>query len=461
MPNNVPNTQAMNALQQYIDLYREHKALVESPAPAALNALRPAALSALEGAQLPRKGDEDYEATDMEALLSPDYGVNLNRMDYNIDPAESFRCDVPNLSTCLFHNYNDVPRISAVSRRNLDGTIVETLTEAQTNHPDVLKAHLGRLARLDDPTVALNTLLAQDGLLVYVPRGVKASKPIQLLNILTAIHPTMAVRRLLVVAEEDAHVRLLACDHTQGSGIQLLNLQVIEVMAGKNACVDFYDLEESNSDTCRVSSIFVEQHEGSQVLVDGITLMNGITRNNYHIEVVGQHASTELLGMTIASNRQHVDTRSFVSHNVPRCKSNQMFKYVLGDDAVGAFAGKVLVKEGCPRVEAYQGNRNLCTSPSARMYTKPQLEIYTDDVKASHGTTIGQLDQEALFYMRTRGVGLEEAQKLLMRAFMSDVIDGVRLEVLRDRLHFLVEKRFDGTLSACNACAACAPKKPS
>lgn len=445
----------MNALQQYIDLYRQHRELLERHAPAALNALRPAALAALDGAQLPRKGAEDYEATDLEAVFAPDYGVNLTRLDYAIDPAESLRCDVPNLSTSLLHTFNDVPHISNLSRRNCGAVCVETLAEAAVNHPDVLAAHLGRLSAKGDLTAWLNTLLAQDGLLVYVPAGVTAAKPIQLLNILSAAQPTMAVRRLLVVAEADAHVRLLACDHTQGSGVESLNLQVVELVAGSNATIDYYDLEESGPDTRRVSSIFVEQHEGSQVLIDGITLTNGLSRNNYHIEVTGEHADTQLLGMSIASGTQHVDTRSFVSHNAPRCTSNQMFKYVLSDQAVGAFAGKVLIQEGCPRVEAYQGNRNLCASPQAKMHTKPQLEIYTDDVKASHGTTIGQLDQEAMFYMRTRGVPEAEARRLLMQAFMADVIDGVRLDVLRDRLHHLVEKRFDGTLAACNGCAVC------
>ena len=445
----------MNALQQYIDLYHEHRTLVDGHAPEALNALRPAALAALEGVRLPRKGAEDYEATDLEAVFATDYGVNLNRLPFDIDPAESLRCDVPNLSTCLLHTFNDVPHISDLARRNLAGAEVMTLAEAATSRPEVLKAHLGRLSSKGDATAALNSLLAQDGLLVYVPAGTTASKPIQLLNILSAARPTMAVRRLLVVAEADAHVRLLACDHTQGGGVQCLNLQVVEVVAGQRATVDYYDMEESGADTRRVSTIFVEQHEGSEVLIDGITLTNGLTRNNYHIEVVGQHASTQLLGMTIASGKQHVDTRSFVSHNVGHCTSNQMFKYVLSDQAVGAFAGKVLIKEGCPRVEAYQGNRNLCASSEAKMYTKPQLEIYTDDVKASHGTTIGQLDQEAMFYMRTRGVPEDEARRLLMQAFMADVIDGVRLDVLRDRLHHLVEKRFDGTLAACEGCAIC------
>ncbi len=445
----------MNALQQYIDLYREHSGLLERHAPAVLNALRPSALATLTSARLPRKGEEDYEATDLEAVFAPDYGVNLTRLDYPIDPAESLRCDVPNLSTCLLHTFNDVPHIGHLARRNLNGPIVETFTEAAHNHPDVLAAHLGRLSHKGDATAALNTLLAQDGLLVYMPAGVTAAKPIQLLNILSAARPTMAVRRLLVVAEADSHVRLLACDHTQGSGVQSLNLQVVEMVLGPRATVDYYDLEESNADTRRVSTIFAEQHDGSELLIDGITLTNGLTRNNYHIEVEGERASTQLLGMTIASGSQHVDTRSFVRHSAPRCSSNQMFKYVLSDQAVGAFAGKVLIEEGCPRVEAYQGNRNLCASPEAKMYTKPQLEIYTDDVKASHGTTIGQLDQEAMFYMRTRGIPEHEARRLLMQAFMADVIDSVRFDVLRDRLHHLVEKRFDGTLASCAGCAIC------
>ncbi len=441
----------MNALQQYIDLFKDNRPTIENGSPAVLNAQRDAALKALEAARLPRKGSEDYEATDLEAVFAPDYGMNLTRIAFTGDAAESFRCDVPNMSTCLYMCFNDtiVPGPNAV--RNAGGVIVETFRDAEANHPDVL-ARYGTLASLDDPTVALNTLLAQDGLLVYVPRGVIAERPIQLVNIFNTTQPVMAVRRILVVLEQGAQARLLVCDHTQNKDTSYLSSQVVEVIAGEDAVFDYYDLEESSPATSRVSSIYASQAAGSNVLINGITLTNGFTRNNYRVTVDGEHAETTLLGMTIAGDEQHVDTHTIISHNAPRCVSNEMFKYVLGDKAVGAFAGKILVKEGCPRVEAYQGNRNLCASPEARMYTKPQLEIYTDDVKCSHGTTIGQLDQEALYYMRTRGISADEARRLLMQAFMSDVIDGVRLDVLRDRLHYLVEKRFNGTLASCSSC---------
>lgn len=446
----------MNALKQYIDLYDQHRDAIEQQSPALLNTLRRLARERLEGARLPRKGSEDYEATDLEAVFGHDYGVNVNRLPFDADPAEAFHCDVPNMSTCLYYNSNDAFHSSATAERNIGQVVVEPFSMAAEDYPDLMKAYLGQLANMDDPTVALNSLLLQDGLFIYVPDGVVAERPIQLVNIFNAALDMMAQRRLLIIVGKNAAVKLLACDHTQSADYRYLSNQVIEIVAMQGATVDYYDMEESTPGTSRVSSIYVDQHEGSNVLIDGIMLTNGFTRNNYHVEVNGEHAETQLLGMTIASGEQHVDSHTFISHNMPRCHSNEMFKYVLNDNAVGAFAGKILVKPGCPRVEAYQGNRNLCGAPTAKMYTKPQLEIYTDDVMCSHGSAVGQLDEEALFYMRTRGIGIDEARRLLMQAFVADVIDGVRLDALKDRLHYLVEKRFAGTLSNCSGClAAC------
>ena len=446
----------MNALKQYIDLYDENRDLIEQQSPALLNKLRREAREHLEDARLPRKGSEDFEASDLEAVFSRDYGVNVNRLPFEADPGETFHCDVPNMSTCLYYSSNDAFHSSATAERNIGKVVVEPFSMAAFDYPELMDAYYGKLARMSDPTVALNSLLVQDGLFIYVPDGVVAERPIQLVNIFNAALDMMVQRRLLIIVGKNAGIKLLACDHTQSPDYHYLNNQVIEIVAMQDSRVDFYDMEESTPKNNRVSSIYVDQHEGSNVLIDGITLTNGFTRNNYHVEVNGEHAETHLLGMTIASGEQHVDSHTFISHNAPRCNSNEMFKYVLNDKAVGAFAGKILVKPNCPRVEAYQGNRNLCGDPTAKMYTKPQLEIYTDDVMCSHGSAVGQLDEEALFYMRTRGIGVDEARRLLMQAFVADVIDGVRLDALKDRLHYLVEKRFAGTLSNCAGClAAC------
>ena len=450
------NKSDMNALQQYIDLYDECREVLEQQSPALLNMVRRTAREQLATARLPRKGSEDYEATDLEAVFAHDYGVNVNRLPFEADPGETFHCDVPNLSTCLYYSSNDAFHSSATAERNIGQVVVEPFSMAAVDYPELMADYYGKIAKMGDPTVALNSLLVQDGLLIYVPDGVVAERPIQLVNIFNAALDMMVQRRLLIVVGKNAAIKLLACDHTQSPDYRYLNNQVVEIVAMQGATLDYYDMEESTPKTSRVSSIYVEQHEGSNVLIDGITLTNGFTRNNYHVEVNGEHAETHLLGMTIASGEQHVDSHTFISHNAPRCHSNEMFKYVLNDNAVGAFAGKILVQPGCPRVEAYQGNRNLCGAPTAKMYTKPQLEIYTDDVMCSHGSAVGQLDEEALFYMRTRGIGIDEARRLLMQAFVADVIDGVRLDALKDRLHYLVEKRFAGTLSNCAGClAAC------
>ena len=210
----------MNCLTQYIELHDLYRDTIEAHAPAVLNKLRQQARQALDNAVLPRKGAEDYEATDLNAVFAPDYGLNIGRLDFDIDPAEAFHCDVPNMSTCMYYTYNDIFHRSKTARQIEGGVVVESLAEAAVNHPELLEQYYGQLASLNDPTVALNTLLAQDGILVYVPDGFTAEKTIQLVNILNYTRPMMVVRRILIVLGENAHARMLVCDHTQSSGVQ-------------------------------------------------------------------------------------------------------------------------------------------------------------------------------------------------------------------------------------------------
>ena len=444
----------MSAIKQYTDIFTTYSDAINAHSAPVLNAVRPDALNALENARMPRKGDEDYEATDLHEMFAPDYGVNINRVNLTADPAEAFRCDVPNMSTSLYYFFNDVYHHDGDTLTpHRDGVIVSSLRKAAEDYPDLVARHYARIAPLSNPQVALNTLLAQDGIFVYVPQRVALERTLQLVNIMNVAQPVMAVRRVLVVLEEGAQARMLVCDHTQSRTVQCLSNQVIEVSLGEGATFDFYDLEATADTSRRASSLWAHQAAGSNLLVDGITLANGITRNDYHISVDGEHAETSLLGMAIMGGNQNVDNHTFIGHNVGHCHSNELFKYVLDDHAIGAFSGKILVAGNAPKVEAYQSNRNVCASTTAKMFTKPQLEIYTDDVKCSHGATVGQLDQDALFYMRTRGIPEHEARTLLMQAFMSDVIDGVRIEALKDRLHHLVEKRFAGALADCGECA--------
>ena len=221
----------MNALKQYIDLYDESRALVEQQSPALLNTLRNTAREQLRDARLPRKGSEDYEATDLEEVFAHDYGVNVNRLPFDADPVETFHCDVPNMSTCLYYTSNDAFHSSATAERNIGQVVVEPFSMAAVDYPELMNAHYGRLARMSDPTVALNTLLVQDGLFIYVPDGVVAERPIELVNIFNAGLDMMVQRRLLIIVGKNASIKLLACDHTQSSDYRYLNTQVIEIVA--------------------------------------------------------------------------------------------------------------------------------------------------------------------------------------------------------------------------------------
>ncbi len=446
----------MKAEQQYIDLFAQCEDLVCRESSGVMNAPRAAALADFERLGFPSLLAEDYRYTDVSRSFAPDYGMNLKRVKIPVNPQDVFHCDVPNLSTSLYFVVNDSFYHQALPKAHLpEGVYIGSLKDFSNERPEVVSRYYGKLATSSkNGIVALNTMFAQDGFVVYVPQGVAVERPIQLVNIFRSDVDLMANRRVLVIMEPRSEAKLLVCDHSIDTARFLAN-QVIEVFVGEGASFDYYDLEESSDTTTRFSSLFVKQEAESNVVINGITLTNGLTRNDYQVELLGERAETTLCGMSILDKEQHVDTYTHITHAVPRCKSNELFKNVLNDQAVGAFSGRILVKEGADKTEAYQSNRNLCATREARMYSKPQLEIYADDVKCSHGMTTGQLDEEAIFYMRSRGISLEEARMLLSVAFTSDVIDHVRVEALRDRLHRLVEKRFRGELAKCAGCRIC------
>ena len=436
----------MRPEQQYIDLYAQAEALLRDHSAEPLNQLRARAFDDFERLGFPTRRLEEYKYTDIAKAFEPDYGMNLKRLAMPVNPYEVFRCDVPNMSTALFFVVNDM--FHTPEKALPDGVLIGSFRD----YPDIVQRYLGTLADTScDGLTAFNTAFAQDGVVIYVPRGVVVERPLQLINILRSTVPLLVNRRLLVVLEEGAQLRLLACDHAMDE-VNFLATQVIEVFAGRNSVFDLYELEETHTRTTRLSNLYVRQEAGSNVLLNGMTLTCGTTRNTTRVLLAGEGAELNLCGMAIADKNQHVDNRTVIDHAVPSCTSRELYKYVLDEQATGAFAGLVLVRPGAQHTDSRQTNRNLCATRDARMYTQPQLEIYADDVKCSHGATVGQLDDQALFYMRQRGISLYEARLLLMFAFVNEVVDTIRLDALKDRLHHLVEKRFRGELGRCRDC---------
>ena len=450
-----------DSLRQYTDLFLAHREAIDARAPEAFNRLRPAALERLEKAgRLPRRGDEGYARTDIGALFAPDFGVNIMRVPAPVDLAASLRCDVPNISTLMGVVAGDSFRPTATLLRNLPaGVEFMSLAEAARTQPALVERFLGRLSAKGDIPTQLNTLLAQDGVLLHVAAGVKCDKPLQLINIANAGIASMAVRRLLVVLDEGAEACLLSCDHSQRADVDYLNSQVAEIYLAPGARLDFYEMEESSPRTARVAATYASLQAGARLTANTSTICGGHTRNAYTVELCGEGAEAAIAGMVVGSDSQHTDNSTLVVHHAPRCSSSQLFKYILDDSASGAFQGLIRVDTGAVFTEAHQTNRNLLASDSATMHTEPQLEIYCDEVKCGHGATTGQLDAAALFYMRTRGIPEAEARMMLMQAFMADVIDTIALAPLHERLRMIVERRLSGQPAACSDCAAACTHK--
>lgn len=446
----------MGSEKQYIDLYRETAGMIKSHSADVLNGVRDKAFEDFCRQGFPSRKVERYRYTDMSKLFEPDYGLNLNRLEIPINPYEAFKCDVPNLSTSLYFVVNDAFYTKQLPKTELpDGVIVDSLCRVATENPGLIGRYYARMAKTEDDAItALNTMLAQDGLLVYVPKNVKLDRAVQVINILRSDVDLMVNRRVLIILEQGAEAKFLFCDDSADDR-HFLTTQVIEAYVGENASLDLYCLEETHVKNTRVSNVYIEQQAYSRVNHNVITLHNGVTRNKLDLVFKGEGAECFANGCVIADKTQRVDNNTLIDHQVPHCTSNELYKYVLDDDAVGAFAGRVLVRHDAQKTNSQETNNNLVAAKTARMYTQPELEIYADDVKCAHGCTVGQLNDAAMFYMRQRGISEKEAKLLLEFAFVNEVIDKMELAPLRERLHILVEKRFRGELNKCEGCRLC------
>ena len=435
----------MNSEQQYIDLYVAQRDLICKHSAPMMNQVRDAAMEQFQKQGFPSLKEERFRYTDVAKAFAPDYGVNLNRVQVPINPREVFRCDVPNLSTHLAYVVNDRP----VFERSIP--YVSSLRHACIDSPELVAKYYNKAAA---GSALLNTAFAQDGLFVYVPRNQRMERTLQVVNILRSGVDMMVNRRVLIVLEEDAEATLLLCDHAMDR-MSFLTTQVIEVFCADRSHLDLYELEETHTSCRRFSNLHI--HVGSDCVVshNSIALYNGLTRNTTDVVLSGERSEVTLNGCVVADKSQHVDNNTLVDHRAPSCTSRQLYKYVVDEQAVGAFAGKMLVRKEAQKTNSKETNANLCAASTTRMFTQPMLEIYANDVQCSHGSTVGVLDEQALFYMQQRGISADEARMLLKFAFVGQVIDAIRLEPLRERLHYLIEKRFRGELNKCTGCALC------
>lgn len=435
---------------KYTAHYNEVKNALFEDSAGVLNAQRKKAFQDFVKQGIPTRKNENYKYTNLQPSFATDFEFVHEKTELATADEEVFRCDVPNLNTNLALIQNGWFRKDG----NGDlpaGVIFDSLDKIAKEKPELLAAY-GSIANTEeDPMVALNTAFAKDGFFLYVPKGVIVESPIQIINILKNDVDTYATQRNFIYVEGGAKAQVLLCDHTLNSN-QYLSNSVTEIFVGDNAEMEFYTVQNQHNKASNINSVFVKQGRDSRATTHISTLHGGMIRNNLKFLLDGENAEAHMYGMAFMDRKQHVDNFTQVIHAMPHCESNQLYKNVLDEQSSGAFSGRIHVVRDAQKTNAFQRNNNLLLTDEATMQTKPQLIIDADDVKCSHGATVGQIDEEALFYLRARGIDEDKARLMMMNAFTHEVVNEIKIEALRDRIDDLVDKRLKGDLARCHEC---------
>ena len=445
----------ITAVKRISDIYGANLATIGDGLPGWVNQTRQPALQAFQRMGIPGFRTENYKYTDLTRLFdNENFRRSFKPDDFEVNLNEVFSCDVPEFDTHLILVVNGW--YDETGNRNTsypEGVIVKSLRKAMVENAELVEKHYAKLAQSnEDPLTAMNTLFAQDGVFIYIPDNTHITKPLQLINILRSEDDLYGTQRNLVIAGKNSQARIMFCDHTLMPQ-QFINNNLTEIEIGEDAVIDLYSIQNQHNKTASLSGLYIRQSRGSQLVTNAITLHGGIIRNNLRVLLDGEHASAKICGLALSDKNQHVDNYTNIEHIKPNCQSDQLYKNILDDSSTGGFTGRIHVLPHAVKTAAYQRNNNVLLTNAAKMNTKPQLVIDNDDVKCSHGATVGRINDEALFYLQARGINEKEARLMLMFAFAHEVLAEIKIEKLLDVIDKLVNKRLRGEVSKCHSCA--------
>ena len=439
--------------EKYLGLYNQNIEKISGNSSPYINSFRETAFDKFKELGIPTKKNEAYKYTNLNIFFDHDYKNYFIPVMSDFVKAEEFRCDVADLDThgiVLLNGF--YPTVNGKLLQLPSGVWIGSLNEAAEKFADKIENHYNKYAKSEsDGLIHLNTALASDGVFMYVPEGVTLTKPVQIVNLVASEEDIFNQHRNLIIVEKNAEISLIICDHTL-SPKRFLTNSVTEVYVGENSHFDIIRVQNEHNNAGKVTHTFIHQEKNSVTSSNNMTLHGGLIRNNTYHYLGGEGAECYSYGLFLADKFQHIDNFVNVDHAFPHCTSNQLFKGVLDEMSTGAFNGRIIVRQDAQGTLAYQKNNNILLTDDAKMDTKPQLEIYADDVKCSHGATVGRLNDDALFYLQSRGINKREARLMLMFGFAHEVIQNIKIEPLRERMDNLVMQRLKGELSRCASC---------
>ncbi len=402
---------------------------------------RSEAIKNFEEKGFPSKKEEAWKYTSLNSL---------QKIDFSIFPKEADALDYKDVKK-YFINEIDTYKIvfvdgiysSFLSETTHDGVDICLMSSALTKpmYKQVIDVYFNKIASKDESLTTLNTAFSREGAYIYIPKSKMPKKPIEIVHFSTGNEASLLLQpRNLIIAEENAELQVIE-RHQSLTENEVLTNSVTEIFAAKNAIVDYYKVQNDLSTASLVDNTYVNQKDDSVVKVHTFSFGGKLTRNNLNFFQNGEHIDSIMKGVTILGEKQHVDHHTLVHHIQPNCESHQDYKGIYGENSTGVFNGKIIVDKIAQKTNAFQQNNNILVSDKATINTKPQLEIFADDVKCSHGCTIGQLDDDALFYLQTRGIPKKEARALMMYAFANNVLESVRIPELKTRINKLIAKK--------------------
>ena len=405
-----------------------------------IHEIRSEALHKFEKLGFPTKKLEAWKYTSLNSVLNQDYCLFPNK-ENTVAFADVKKYFIHDIDTykVVFIDGKYSSFLSDTTHDNMDICLLSSAFD-KPKYKAVIDAYFNKIAKQDNLT-SLNTAFATEGAYIYIPRNVEVNKPIEIINFTTGSEDaTLLQPRNLIVAEQNAHVQIIERHQSLNNNAVLTNV-VTEIFLGKDAQVDLYKIQNDHISASLVDNTYIEQKSNSVASVHTFSFGGNITRNNLNFYQRGEHIDSILKGITIIEGKQHVDHHTLVHHIEPNCESHQDYKGIFDARSTGVFNGKVIVEKEAQKTNAYQQNNNILVSDRSTINAKPQLEIFADDVKCSHGCTIGQLDDQALFYMQQRGIPKKEAKALLMYAFANTVLESVKIPEVKQRITKLIASK--------------------
>jgi Fe-S cluster assembly protein SufD len=433
----VITTEKIKAEDKFARTFEQQKAHLEGGA--AVLGIREDAMKLFMSKGIPGRKNEEYKYSSPVKLFQEEWQIQNHPVQTGLSDRESevYKNSrttlIPGLNAISLVVFNgsfreELSDLSALPK----GVVICSLHRAFAEKADLVRRYFNKAAgESDDAFAALNTAFCRNGIFIHVPENVVLEKPIHIIHHVSRADSLLLMPRHLFVIEKNAEIKIVETFDKEDAARALIN-SVTEVFVKEFARVHFYKVQNGLDNGSQINGIYVKQFEHSHFDTNLITLNGLWIRNNLTIEVAGRHCETFLNGLFIAKQNQHIDNHTLVDHRQPDCESTQLYKGILDGHSEGVFNGKIFVRKDAQKINAYQSSRNILLSDDAAVFTKPQLEIYADDVKCSHGSSTGRLNEEALFYLRSRGIGEETARRLLLVAFAQDVLKTIRIDPLRD-----------------------------